>query len=851
MLANGPCWYTFPPPRWPNFSPPLTLALSLSDDGERVLAYCHSNECAFEDIATALLSRCEVDIRKERAERTTAGMPRESRHVYRASDVREITQVRLDYPGPCGRDGCKLKRPHKHCHREPRGVDNSGFLLMPHGDPALLPVLCEGEKTAAAVSEIPGFTGWSYLGGTAGADKADYSPLSAAPLVLIAPDNDNPGKKAALVAAQMLQAAGVKETRTLPVSVLPQRRSADLADVSTDRRRELLEALRDGAMPPPAPGPSADDAAPYPPPGIIHSTDAYLCARTVHALGDRCVIAIRPNTPDGRTEATIYSVEDSGILNPGQPVTRAREKAARTYFKDAGELESKKAAIAALVHARLLREPATGLKICAAVQEALAAYPRAFEKAEIVSTEDLDADQSVFAFPNLVLDLRTLQPLSPPEARKRLCAVTLPDPYNPDAKSDLVDLVFPPWAAGETDPDVRAWQTTLGVTFSRRPRREFFAGIGAAGAGKTTRVEILGHSLKNYVSKIPGKAWEKSDWSSGSQSHNGDFVNAGRPFRLSYTEEVVRELDPAPLKELSGGSSTFRIRQVKERPYPMPVSAHILFIGNSSSKTDETVSFGLSGDDADSQSMRDRARLLPVIRIPEDQQDPRVIFLGDDHGDHGFSPAECQLHRQAVVNRIAEYCYQTLQMLAPLDGLASLDEWTEAQVRREMPLWRTDWLESALVYAPGETTHTGLIYDDYLSWHEGFGAGKPVSQGVIQGAVMDFLGLKVSPADRKDAPNPRGGVDRRGRQTRRKVYEIHEWVCATVRHENAKSTENLHEGSRDAPHSGKHDVVSHCRTQTDTGKQAEILCTECGLRPPMDGEPRCEECTAESEIREY
>ena len=24
MLANGPCWYTFPPPRWPNFSPPLT-----------------------------------------------------------------------------------------------------------------------------------------------------------------------------------------------------------------------------------------------------------------------------------------------------------------------------------------------------------------------------------------------------------------------------------------------------------------------------------------------------------------------------------------------------------------------------------------------------------------------------------------------------------------------------------------------------------------------------------------------------------------------------------------------------------------------------------------------------------
>ena len=26
MLANGPCWYTFPPPRWPNFSPPLTGA---------------------------------------------------------------------------------------------------------------------------------------------------------------------------------------------------------------------------------------------------------------------------------------------------------------------------------------------------------------------------------------------------------------------------------------------------------------------------------------------------------------------------------------------------------------------------------------------------------------------------------------------------------------------------------------------------------------------------------------------------------------------------------------------------------------------------------------------------------
>ena len=52
-------------------------------------------------------------------------------------------------------------------------------------------------RPARAVAAV-GYPAYSYLGGASGADKADYSVLAGAPLVLVAPDRDRTGRAAAL-----------------------------------------------------------------------------------------------------------------------------------------------------------------------------------------------------------------------------------------------------------------------------------------------------------------------------------------------------------------------------------------------------------------------------------------------------------------------------------------------------------------------------------------------------------------------------------------------------------------------------------------------------------------------------
>ena len=143
--------------------------------------------------------------------------------VYRHPDGRETTSYRKDWPRdwdgrPCDYQSCKAATQHKHVWRG-KGQPSRGLLLK-LWEPdkpvdADLVVIVEGEKAARAVMKA-GYIAATYCGGTSAVNFADYSPVEGRP-VLIWPDADKPGYRAAKKALQKAYEAQAFEVRFVPV----------------------------------------------------------------------------------------------------------------------------------------------------------------------------------------------------------------------------------------------------------------------------------------------------------------------------------------------------------------------------------------------------------------------------------------------------------------------------------------------------------------------------------------------------------------------------------------------------------------------------------------------------------
>ena len=205
------------------------------------------------------------------------GQPYQKREwTYRNATTGEnAIQVVERYDGPCWRDDCADRFAHKHpwLRRDEKfqGRPTAGFLLLEHapscsdcpekadsdsgsgGNPCTpctpctkTPVsngskwgiIAEGETTAEAAVAC-GWRAFSYQGGAAGAARADYSPV-AGMSILVAPDNDRPGARAALTAAIRCLEAGAEEVRLLSTADFT-RRGEDLADLNPDRRARAID----------------------------------------------------------------------------------------------------------------------------------------------------------------------------------------------------------------------------------------------------------------------------------------------------------------------------------------------------------------------------------------------------------------------------------------------------------------------------------------------------------------------------------------------------------------------------------------------------------------------------------
>jgi hypothetical protein len=143
-------------------------------------------------------------------------------HEYCDSEDRPLCYVRRHerkgtagkqfYPLTYGRLNGKLGW-HGKAPLAPRPL--YGLNRLPRAAPNATALLCEGEKSAdAAQRMLPDMVCLSWMGGAGAADHADLRPLAGRPVVLW-PDADGPGRKAAASLAARLQNATIANTDDL------------------------------------------------------------------------------------------------------------------------------------------------------------------------------------------------------------------------------------------------------------------------------------------------------------------------------------------------------------------------------------------------------------------------------------------------------------------------------------------------------------------------------------------------------------------------------------------------------------------------------------------------------------
>ena len=225
----------------------------------------------------------------------------------------DAVQVVERYDGACWREDCGDRFAHKHpwLKRDEKWKTwpTDGFLLLEHAAatpktpenaPCISPVngkpcnncnhcngaavrdrqqngdgignwgvIAEGETTAEATAAC-GWRAFSYQGGSNGSGRADYSPV-AGMNILIAPDHDRPGTKAALTAAIRCIEAGAREVRIMPTDAFS-RRGEDLADLGIEQRTLVIE---DGWFAP------------------LRNLGPLILELAGHSLDDRCLAATK------------------------------------------------------------------------------------------------------------------------------------------------------------------------------------------------------------------------------------------------------------------------------------------------------------------------------------------------------------------------------------------------------------------------------------------------------------------------------------------------------------------------------------------------------------------------------
>ena len=516
----------------------------------------------------------------------------------------------------------------------------------PPGDyDAAYVVLAEGTKSAFAIVDV-GYQAATWNGGSGknAIQQANFAPL-AGKHVLVWPDGDVPGLRAARELQQKL-AKVAASVRVVDVTLLgvdpnnpPARRGKDAADVAADVRQSIIMATM--TAPEDAvdlPAPTADltgTATEYSDQWELTPTaDAQRLLRRYAA--DLLVVFDSEGTADLMMATKSIWRLDRGRIEAAQIATAKEWEGAAFTLADYND------AVEVRRHAITLASPQGQEK---ALKMTAAAYNRLRDQGELpdeltsCDQPRLDADRLCLGAPNGVLDVTTGRMLSARDARDRYITRMLPDPYDEDARHPLVDKLFE-----RMDDEEREWLfQAMGYALRGYCEERIYVVKGDTKAGKTSVADALRYSLGDeYASKLPSNTFTASGWESRDRAEPSKFYVANG-FRIAVLDEPIfgrrGQLEWAVVKDITGSMSG-TARQLNKNPVPLNYTATMFWLMNN---------WPVVPTQGDGGAVQERLRAIEWQTIPLRDRDPRLkkLFTMDSEA------------RQALVALMVRYCIET------------------------------------------------------------------------------------------------------------------------------------------------------------------------------------------------
>ena len=715
------------------------LVLWTRDDGS-IGAKCWSRDCAHIDIMRAL--DVPAPRRKDRQPCAAAGCNfglDSLVAIYHHPDGPIRCSHRWDFEaGSCWWRNCRDKdRRHKHV-RNPGS--SKGLLALVWGEDRdgdeLL--IVEGEKAAAAVMGygLEGVTPVSYRSGAQSAHLADYRIVQGRDVV-VWPDADDPGERAAEVVASAVTAAGASRVRIVDVSGDPD--GADAADFDGD-----VAARRIAVAEPYAARQPVDVAIGVNP---TNRNIQEAAQRLILSAPEEMVLARRDvepsESPEGSQlahppEYVLYAVGPDGVLDGNGGLQVAYFRAVDSWLQEAFAADKVDGGFVAFYNR--LKSPA-GYR---AVVEALPAAARALDtdgalpdELVVVACDDLNMDMTAIGVANGVLDLAAGELLPRDEARRRLVTLRAPTRWEPDAKDWRVDLLMRTVAEYDADAeahpdgdaearrdswDMFAWMLT------HPPRRELFGQVTAPASGKTAMRNAMRAVFGHYVRETRPETLERASRRDGSTAHNSGLRMFAPPTRLVFSPEASGGFDLALLNALSGGERSLPIRMLHQNEREAVISAGLVIQGNPPPTGRPFWGFGSAGEDERAEALMGRLRLAPLQPLA----DPSPAALRPD--DAPF--------REAFLARfVSEYCARQAQRDAAPTGGPSMADELRRRAEMDKPAWLREWLPEALVEDATASCNSYQAYADLEAWWDDNAEGRVPPQQTVTKAVMDAYGL--------------------------------------------------------------------------------------------------------------
>lgn len=453
-------------------------------------------------------------------------------------------------------------------------------------------LLAEGEKTTDALIRMGAPCAATWPGGSSAVGKVDLTPL-AGKTVIICPDNDAPGDKAAQALVERLTPiAGEIRFWRVPETFVghPMNDAADLhiaggsLDDLTEEAPEVPELTTPAGV------------------GEQHSGQVRMAYRLAAAHGDKLmyVHGIGWHYWDGRR----WTPDHAGRAN------RAVLDVLATALAESIGDKQLRADVARC-------ESANGIAGVLGIASALVEFA--------TTVEMLDADPHLLNCANGTLDLRTRR-LGSHAPADRLTKVTA-GAYRPDADMDVwstfLGTVLP-------DADEREYlQRVMGQSVYGQVREHLFPVLIGTGAnGKGTAYGAVVHALGDYAQIIdPDMLMARG----GSGVGGPELMQLlGARLVVGSETEEGRKLDEATMKRLTGGDK-LTARNLYQAPVSWLPSHQIVYVTNALPQ--------VKGNDP---AVWRRIRVVPFdVVIPPAERDPELN-------------ERLQLHADAILSWVVE-----------------------------------------------------------------------------------------------------------------------------------------------------------------------------------------------------